>query len=167
MPGFWPCCPTPTGTSESAAVNVILLEPIGNLGSLGDEVSVKRASPATICCRKARPCRPRRKTAMPSRRGGRSWSRRPANGGRRPRIAASVCRKSSSPSPPRAAEEGRLYGSVGAREIAAALTAQGIEVHRSEVRLPDGVIRNIGDYQVAVQLHSDLTITIPISVIAE
>ena len=167
MPGFWPCCRTPTGTSESAAVNVILLEPIGNLGSLGDEVSVKRgfARNYLLPQGKAVPATEENRHAFEARRAELEQAaseRRAAAQDRGQRLQEVELAIAA-----RAAEEGRLYGSVGAREIAAALTAQGIEVHRSEVRLPDGVIRNIGDYQVAVQLHSDLTITIPISVIAE
>jgi large subunit ribosomal protein L9 len=64
-------------------------------------------------------------------------------------------------------EEGRLYGSVGTQDIADALVADGHEVERSEVRLPDGAIRAIGEYDIAVQLHSDVTAGIKVAVVEE
>ena len=64
-------------------------------------------------------------------------------------------------------EEGRLYGSVGTQDIADALTADGHEVERSEVRLPVGAIRALGEYEIAVQLHSDVTAGIKVAVVEE
>ena len=64
-----------------------------------------------------------------------------------------------------ASDEGRLFGSVGTREIAAALTAAGQEVHKAEVLLPDGVIRQTGEYKVDLQLHSD--VVQPITLLVE
>lgn len=148
-------------------MNVILLEPIGNLGVIGDEVKVKRgfARNYLLPQGKAVPATEEHRQAFEARRAEleQAASERRAAAEDRGQKLREVTLAIAA----RAAEEGRLYGSVGAREIAAALTAQGIEVHRSEVRLPDGVIRKTGDYEVAVQLRSDLTITIPISVMAE
>ncbi len=67
----------------------------------------------------------------------------------------------------KAGEEGKLYGSVGTQDIATALTEQGSEIQKSEVRLPEGVIRAIGEYQVGVQLHPDVFVEVPLSVVAE
>ena len=65
-----------------------------------------------------------------------------------------------------AGDEGKLFGSIGTRDIAEAVTAAGVEVQKSEVRLPLGVIRATGDYEIDVQLHSDITTTINVSVVA-
>ena len=67
----------------------------------------------------------------------------------------------------KAGEEGKLYGSVGTQDIADALTAKGVEVAKSEVRMPEGVIRSVGEYTVAVQLHSDLMREIAVAVVGE
>lgn len=67
----------------------------------------------------------------------------------------------------RASEEGKLYGSVGTVEIAGALGRLGLEVSKAEVRMPEGVIRAIGEYEVDVQLHADVTESIRVEVIAE
>ena len=67
----------------------------------------------------------------------------------------------------KAGEEDRLFGSVGTQDIADALVSKGLEVERSEVKLPDGAIRVLGEYEVDVQLHSDVTATIHLHVAAE
>ena len=64
-------------------------------------------------------------------------------------------------------EEGRLYGSVGTQNIADALTAEGIPVERSEIRMPEGVIRVLGEYEIAIQLHTDVTAEIKVVVVPE
>ena len=68
----------------------------------------------------------------------------------------------------KAGEEGRLYGSVGTQNIADALVAEGHEVERSEVRMPEGVIREaLGEFGIALQLHSDVTVNIKVAVVEE
>lgn len=60
----------------------------------------------------------------------------------------------------RAAEEGKLYGSVGTFEIIEALKAQGIAVQKREISLPNGPIRQTGEHPVSLQLHSDVEVSI-------
>lgn len=66
-----------------------------------------------------------------------------------------------------AGDEGKLFGSIGTRDIADAVTAAGVEVTKSEVKMPHGVIRNTGEYQLEVILHSDVSATITVNVVAE
>ena len=66
-----------------------------------------------------------------------------------------------------AGEEGKLFGSVGVAEISAALTAAGVEVEKREVSLPEGPIRQVGEYEIDIHLHSDVTETIKVNVVAE
>ena len=63
--------------------------------------------------------------------------------------------------------EGRLFGSIGAADIAEAVTAAGIALKKQEVRLPRGPLRQIGEYEVEVHLHSDVNTRIRVNVIAE
>jgi large subunit ribosomal protein L9 len=56
---------------------------------------------------------------------------------------------------------------VGTRDIAEALTAAGCETDKAEVRLPDGVIRELGEYEIMIQLHAEVMTTINVSVVAE
>lgn len=67
----------------------------------------------------------------------------------------------------KAGDEGKLFGSVGTSDIANAITAAGAEVQKHEVRLPDGVIGNIGEYTLDISLHSDVIQPIIIKVVAE
>ena len=66
-----------------------------------------------------------------------------------------------------AGDEGKLFGSVGTRDISDAVTALGCEVDKSEVRLPDGPMRELGEYEIAIQVHGDVTAMVAIAVVAE
>ena len=64
-------------------------------------------------------------------------------------------------------EEGKLFGSIGTRDIADALTKSGLEVDRSEINLPEGTLRQVGEYHVTVQLHHDITAQILVTILPE
>lgn len=63
-------------------------------------------------------------------------------------------------------DEGKLFGSIGARDVAEAITAAGIAVNKSQIRLADGVLRNTGEFEVGVQLHADVRANVKIQVVA-
>ncbi len=67
----------------------------------------------------------------------------------------------------KAGDEGKLFGSVGNRDIAEAVVAAGVELDRSEVRLPEGPLRHTGEFDIAVQLHSDVMASVKVVVSAE
>ncbi|MCH9848569.1 MAG: 50S ribosomal protein L9, partial [Betaproteobacteria bacterium] len=67
----------------------------------------------------------------------------------------------------KAGEDGRLFGSVTNHDIAAALTAAGTEVAKSEVRLPSGPLKAVGEYPVSIALHHDAVVDITVKVVAE
>ena len=66
-----------------------------------------------------------------------------------------------------AGEEGKMFGSIGTRDISEAAARAGVEVSKSEIRMPNGAIRELGEYDVVVQLHSEVNATIKIGVVAE
>ena len=66
-----------------------------------------------------------------------------------------------------AATEGKLFGSVGPRDIADAFTAAGLPLEKSEVIMGEGALRNIGEYEIAVKLHADVQTTVKVVVQAE
>jgi large subunit ribosomal protein L9 len=66
-----------------------------------------------------------------------------------------------------AGDEGKLFGSVGAREIEEAVNNAGGEISKSEINMPEGAIRNVGEYSLEIQLHTDVTQSINIVVEAE
>ncbi len=66
-----------------------------------------------------------------------------------------------------AGEEGKLFGSVGTRDITEAIVALGCEVDKSEIRLPEGSLRELGEYEIAIQVHGEVTAMVALAVIAE
>ena len=66
-----------------------------------------------------------------------------------------------------AGEGGKLFGSIGTRDIADAVSAAGVEINKSEVRMPEGPIREIGSFEIAIQLHSDVIQNVALTVVAE
>lgn len=66
-----------------------------------------------------------------------------------------------------ASEEGKLFGSIGTRDIAAAITKAGVAVQKSEIRLPEGSLRYAGEYEIDIYLHSDVIHTLKISIVPE
>lgn len=149
-------------------MEVILLENIGNLGALGDTVDVKpgygrnflipqgKAVPATqdnvakFETRRAELEAVAAETLAAAQARGEALSALEAVN-----IAAT------------AGEEGKLFGSVGTRDIAEALTAAGCEVDKSEVRLPEGVIRELGEYEIIIQVHAEVSSSVAIHIVAE
>ena len=148
-------------------MNVILLERIGNLGDLGDEVNVKSGFARNFLIPKGKAVRAT-EDARSLFEGRRTEFERNAN----EQIAQAQARAVKLEGLAliimvKAGEEGKLYGSVGTQDIVDAAAQLDSEFVKSEVRLPDGVIRATGDYQIDVQLHSDVTVPIQVSVVAE
>ncbi|MDO8330341.1 MAG: 50S ribosomal protein L9 [Fluviicoccus sp.] len=148
-------------------MDIILLEKVKNLGSLGSRVSVKsgygrnflipkgKAVPATeanIAAFDARRAELERQEAE-------VLSAAQARAAQLAEIAVVIAAKSG--------DEGKLFGSVGTRDIADAITAAGVAVDKSEVRLPNGALRNTGAYTVALHLHSDVNAEVSVTVVAE
>ena len=67
----------------------------------------------------------------------------------------------------KAGDEGRLFGSIGTRDIAEAITAKGVEVAKSEVRLPNGLIRTLGEHEVTFQFHGEVFSHLNVVIVAE
>ena len=148
-------------------MDVILLEKIGNLGDLGDEVSVKSGFARNFLI-------PQGKAVRASAENRGVFEERRAE---LERVAseqlgdaqgrATALNEIAVTIPVKAGEEGKLYGSVGTQDIVDALARDGHEVEKREVRMPEGVIRVIGEYDVDLQLHSDVTVTVHVSVVEE
>ena len=148
-------------------MNVILLEKIGNLGDLGDEVSVKPgfARNYLLPQGKAVTADDENRTVFEGRRAELEASANEKLAEANTRAEKLVDKELSIAV--KSGEEGRLYGSVGTQDIADALTAEGIPVERSEIRMPEGVIRVLGEYEIAIQLHTDVTAQIKVVVVPE
>ena len=148
-------------------MQVILLERVGKLGDLGDKVNVKAGFGRNylIPYGKAVPATANNIADFESRRAeleAAAAEKRGVAEGRAAKLAEVALTIEAN-----AGDEGKLFGSIGTRDLADAITKAGVEVSKSEVRLPTGVIREIGEYEIDIQLHSEVTQTVNVSVIAE
>ena len=146
---------------------MILLERVNNLGDLGDEVSVKAGFARNFLLPKKKAVQ-----ANDENRSVFEERRKELEDAANEKLSAAKGRAEALNEylltiQVKAGEEDRLFGSVGTQDIADALVSKGLEVERSEVRLPDGAIRVLGEYEVDIQLHSDVTATIHLHVVAE
>jgi large subunit ribosomal protein L9 len=67
----------------------------------------------------------------------------------------------------KAGDEGKLFGSIGPRDLADAISSAGIDVAKSEVRMPNGPIRQTGEYDIALHLHAEVNAVVRVVVVAE
>lgn len=67
----------------------------------------------------------------------------------------------------RASDEGKLFGSVGVIEISEAFAAKDLEINKSEIQLPEGPIKLVGEYEVAVSVHAEVNFNVNVIVVAE
>ena len=148
-------------------MEVILLEKVGKLGALGDRVTVKGgyarnfllpqgravlANEANVAEFEARRAE-LEKSAQEQLNAANT--RAEALNGKTVAITA------------KAGDEGKLFGSIGTRDIAEAAEANGLTLDKSEVRLPEGPLRNTGEHEVQCQVHSEVFATITVAITGE
>lgn len=148
-------------------MEVILLQKVAKLGNIGDRVKVKSgygrnyllpsgkatlATPAHIAAFEAR------RTELEAR-AANDLTGAQARAAALAGFALTVTAK--------AGNEGKLFGSIGTADIAEACRAAGHEVERSEVRLPGGPLRMVGEHAVTLHLHADVDVALPVTIVAE
>ena len=148
-------------------MEVILLEKIANLGNLGVKVTIKsgygrnylvpKGKAVAATAKKIAEFEARR--AELEKAAAQKLSAAQKLGTELSRLAVVITHK--------AGDEGRLFGSVGTHNIAEAITAAGIAIEKHQIRLPHGAIRQIGDYAIDINLHSDVVVTLSIKIAAE
>jgi len=148
-------------------MQVILMDKVVNLGGLGDIVKVKdgyarnflipqgKAKRATEANRKVF----EEKRAELERVQAEAVAAAQAEAGKLEGLMLQITRKTG--------VDGRLFGSVSTHDIAEALAAQGIQVEKAAIRLPEGPLKTIGDTPVQIALHSDVVATVTVSVLGE
>ncbi|MDF1797130.1 MAG: 50S ribosomal protein L9 [Coxiellaceae bacterium] len=146
-------------------MNVILLEKVRNLGNIGDNVNVKPGYGRNYLI-------PHGKAVAATTQNVAEFETRRAE---LEKIAAEQLAAAQKQAETlndlvvtiaaKAADEGKLFGSVSPRDIASAVTDAGVEVAKHQVVMSDGVIRHTGEYQIALQLHMDVTVTITVNVV--
>lgn len=148
-------------------MQIILLEKVENLGALGESVNVRpgyarnflfpqgKAVPATKANIEHFEARRAELEAQAAAKLADAGSRKE----KIEEIELSVAVK--------AGEDGKLFGSLGARDIADLVSQAGVEISKAEVRMPTGPIRNVGEFDVAVHLHPEVNATLKLLVVAE
>ncbi len=149
-------------------MQVILLEKVNKLGALGEEVTVKsgygrnflipqgKAVPATAANREVFE---QRRAELEA-----ASAERLANAQAQAAKLEAVERVTIAS---KAGDEGKLFGSIGARDLAEAATAAGVELTREEIRLPEGPLRNTGEYEIVVHFHPEVEGILRVAVVAE
>jgi large subunit ribosomal protein L9 len=148
-------------------MQVILLQKVANLGNIGDRVKVRSgygrnfllpqgkatlATPENIARFEAR----RAELEKAAREHLESASER-----------AEAMKEFKLTIPAKAGTEGKLFGSIGTADIAEACTRQGFKIERSEVRLPSGPLRTLGEHLVSLHLHADVDVPLAVSIVPE
>ncbi|MGP1718539.1 MAG: 50S ribosomal protein L9 [Methylophilus sp.] len=148
-------------------MQVILLEKVANLGGLGDVVRVKDGYGRNFLIPqgKAKRATEANQAEFAARRADLEKQQADllvvaqTRGEKLAGFALTIAQK--------AGVDGRLFGSVTNLDIATGLQAQGHEVKKSDVRLPNGPLKNIGEFTVSVALHHDVVVDITVTVVAE
>lgn len=149
-------------------MDVILLEKIRNLGALGDKVKVKSGFARNYLI-------PQGKAVFANKANIEKFEQRRAE---LEKLAAEKHQKALQRQEAinnlgvivitaKAGDEGKLFGSVGVRDITHAIQKLGIEIQKREVSLPEGVLRNAGEYELTIELESDVTAMIKVHIIPE
>ena len=148
-------------------MEVILLDNIGKLGGLGDKVTVKPgygrnylmpyglAVPASKENLEAFEAQRAELEAQAAERKAEAEAR----AAQLAEIELSLVAK--------AGEDGKLFGSIGPRDLAEAIAQSGIDIAKSEVRMPEGPLRRTGEYDIALQLHAEVASSVRVVIVAE
>lgn len=150
-------------------MEVILLEKIDNLGTLGDTVKVRAGFGRNylIPTGRAVPATQDNVKSFEARRAELEQHSQDKLVRAEARMAQVEALTDGVTITHKAGDEGKLFGSVGTPDIAEAIVATGVELTRAEVRLPEGAFRQVGEYAVMLQLHSDVETEITVIIEAE
>jgi large subunit ribosomal protein L9 len=148
-------------------MQIILLEKVTNLGGLGDIVKVRDGFARNYLIPQGKAKRATREN-LAEFEGRRAELERAQNeqltaaqdkAGKLEGLPVQVTQK--------AGVDGKLFGSVTNADIAAALKDRGFEIQKASIRMPQGPLKNVGEHPVKVALHTDVVVTINVSVLAE
>jgi large subunit ribosomal protein L9 len=149
-------------------MEVILLDKIAKLGGLGDKVTVKSGYARNYLL-------PQGKAVFASKANIEHFEARRADLEKQlaealaaaEAKAAKITELAEVTIASTAGDEGKLFGSIGTKDIADAITEAGVEVTKAQVRMPLGTIRETGEYDIVIHLHTDVDVNVKVVVIAE
>ncbi len=148
-------------------MDIILLQKVPNLGVMGDRVNVRAGYARNFLL-------PKGKATLATAQNVAKFEARRAELEREAheelmaaKARAEQIRELKLRITSKAGTEGKLFGSIGTADIVEACQTAGTKVSRSEVRLPDGPIRAVGEHTIVLHLHSDVELELPLTVVAE
>ena len=148
-------------------MEVILLEKVANLGNIGDRVKVRSGFGRNFLLPqgKATLATPTNVAKFEARRAELEKVAQEQHSSAQQR--AEALKDFHLTIHAKAGTEGKLFGSIGTADIAEAGTRAGHRIARSEVRLPNGPLRTVGEHTVNLHLHADIDVTLPVTILAE
>jgi large subunit ribosomal protein L9 len=148
-------------------MEVILLQKVANLGNIGDRVKVRSGFGRNFLLPqgKATLATPDNVARFEARRAELERTAREHLSSAEERAAAMKEFKLTIHA--KAGTEGKLFGSIGTSDIAEAATREGFKVERSEVRLPTGPLRTVGEHNITLHLHADIDVPLVVAIVAE
>lgn len=148
-------------------MDVILLQKVANLGNIGDRVKVRSGYGRNylLPSGKATLATPDNVARFEARRSELERIAREQLTSAEERSEALKDFKLTIPA--KAGTEGKLFGSIGTSDIAEAATRAGFKLQRSEVRLPNGPLRTVGEHAVSLHLHADIDVPLAVTIVAE
>lgn len=148
-------------------MEVILLEKVAKLGGLGDKVNVKSGYGRNFLIpqKKAVPATAANLESFEARRADleKQAAEKLATAEKR----AEQLKELELTLAVKAGDEGKLFGSIGTRDLADLISSTGIEASKSEIRLPNGPLRTTGTFEIALQLHADVKTALTVHVVPE
>jgi large subunit ribosomal protein L9 len=148
-------------------MDIILLQKVANLGNIGDRVKVKSGFGRNYLLPQGKGtlATPDNVKRFEARRAELEKAAHEHMSSAEQR--AEALREFKLVIPSKAGTEGKLFGSIGTADIAEAATKAGMKIERSEVRLPNGALRTIGDHSVVLHLHADIDVPLAVTIVAE
>ena len=148
-------------------MQVILLERIDNLGDIGDQVNVKAGFGRNFLLPQKKATIATKENIIIFEAKRAEFEAKQAAGIGAARARAAQSENLSVEIAAKVGEEGKLFGSIGTVDISDACNAAGVDIQRSEIRLPDGPLRKVGEHEVELHLHADVNVTITVTVVPE
>lgn len=148
-------------------MEVILLEKVAKLGALGDKVTVKSGYGRNFLIpqSKAVPATAANVESFAARRADleKQAAEKLSNAEKR----AAQLKELELTLAVKAGEDGKLFGSIGTRDLADLISSTGIEASKAEIRLPNGPLRTVGTFEITLQVHADVVTTLTVHVVPE
>jgi large subunit ribosomal protein L9 len=148
-------------------MQVILKEKIAKLGGVGDLVNVKSGYARNCLLPQDKALRASKENKESFEAQRKALEKIEADRKKEAESKAEKLKNISLEVKAKCGDEGKLFGSIGTRDLAELVAKNGIDVEKQQLRMPHGVIRELGEYEFSIHLYSDMDVTLKVKVIAE